>query len=78
MSIPTPTYPEPSFDALPNAAHVRLPVVATLYATSPSNVWRWVKEGRIPKPRKLGPQTTVWNVGDLRRALSEVRHDQTR
>jgi predicted DNA-binding transcriptional regulator AlpA len=59
-----------SFDTLPDAAHVRFPVVATLYATSPSNVWRWVKDGRIPKPRKLGPQTTVWNVGDLRKALA--------
>lgn len=75
MSIPSQIPSEPSFDALPNAAHVRLRMVATLYGTSPSNVWRWVKEGRIPKPRKLGPQTTVWNVGDLRRALSEVHHD---
>ncbi|MDI1282267.1 AlpA family transcriptional regulator [Brevundimonas sp.] len=58
------------FDDLPDAAHVRLPVVATLYATSPSNVWRWVKQGLIPAPRKLGPQTTVWNVGDLRKALA--------
>lgn len=60
-----------SFDALPDAAHVRLPMVALLYATSESNVWRWVQDGRIPKPRKLGPQTTVWNVGELRRALAD-------
>ena len=59
-----------SFDTLPDAAHVRLPVVATLYAISHSNVWSWVKDGRIPQPRKLGPQTTVWNVGELRRALA--------
>lgn len=59
-----------AFDLLPDAAHVRLPVVAALYATSTSNVWRWVKQGLIPQPRKLGPQTTVWNVGDLRRALA--------
>jgi len=62
--------PAAHFDTLPDAAHVRLPVVATLYATSPSNVWRWVKQGLIPEPRKLGPQTTVWNVGVLRRALA--------
>lgn len=62
-----------SFDTLPDAAHVRLPVVATLYATSHSNVWRWVRDGLIPQPRKLGPQTTVWNVGDLRRALAESK-----
>jgi len=59
-----------TFDALPDAAHVRLPIVASLYATSSSNVWRWVKAGLVPAPRKLGPQTTVWNVGDLRKALA--------
>lgn len=62
------------FDKLPDAAHVRLPVVAELYATSQSNVWRWVKQGLIPKPRKVGPQTTVWNVGELRRSLAELSH----
>lgn len=61
-----------SFDTLPDAAHVRLPTVASLFATSPSNVWRWVKSGLIPAPKKLGPQTTVWNVGELRRALDAL------
>lgn len=70
MRSPSEHSSEFRFDDLPDAAHVRLPVVATLYATSPSNVWRWVKKGLIPAPRKLGPQTTVWNVGDLRKALA--------
>ena len=59
-----------AFDSLSDKAFVRLPVVAELYATSPSNVWRWVKKGIIPQPLKLAPQTTVWNVGELRRSLS--------
>jgi predicted DNA-binding transcriptional regulator AlpA len=25
-----------------------------------------VKEGRFPKPQKLGPRTTVWKVDDIR------------
>jgi len=69
-----------TFDDLPDAAHVRLPVVAALYATSQSNVWRWIKRGLVPPPRKLGPQTTVWNVGELRKALAngtELRPDPT-
>lgn len=70
MRNPPESSNEYRFDDLPDAAHVRLPMVAVLYATSPSNVWRWVQDGRIPKPRKLGPQTTVWNVGELRRALA--------
>jgi predicted DNA-binding transcriptional regulator AlpA len=57
------------FDALPDASNVRLPVVMGLYGVSPATVWRNVRSGNIPKPRKLTSRTTVWNVGDLRRAL---------
>lgn len=59
-----------SFDQLPDLAQVRLPVVQALYACSPASVWRGVKDGRIPKPRKLSPRTTCWNVGELRAALA--------
>lgn len=59
------------FDTLPNAAHVRLPVVQALYACSDETVRRRVKSGQIPAPRKLGPRVTAWNVGELRAALSE-------
>lgn len=57
------------FDQLPDGANVRLPVVMALYAISPATVWRNVKSGNIPKPRKLTARTTVWNVGELRAAL---------
>ena len=59
------------FDSLPAAAFVRVDTVARLYATSPSNIWRWTKKGLVPAPTKLGPQVTAWNVGALRRALSD-------
>ena len=58
-----------NFDLLPNAANVRQATVEALWACSPASVWRGVKAGRIPAPRKLGPRITVWNVGELRRAL---------
>jgi len=56
------------FDDLPDSASVRLPVVAALNGISAPTVWRWVKAGRLPAPRKSGPNVTVWSVGDLRRA----------
>lgn len=59
------------FDTLPNAAHVRLPVVQALYACSDETIRRRVKAGQIPAPRKLGPRVTAWNVGELREALSQ-------
>lgn len=58
------------FDALPDAAHVRLPVVQALYACSDETIRRRVKAGQIPAPKKLGPRVTAWNVGDLRAALA--------
>jgi len=58
------------FDRLPDAAFVRVQTVAGLYASSEATIWRWVKQGLVPAPRKLGPQKVAWNVGELRRALS--------
>jgi predicted DNA-binding transcriptional regulator AlpA len=58
-----------NFDLLPDDAHVRQPAVEALFAFSGATVWRRVKDGGIPAPRKLSPRVTVWNVGELRRAL---------
>ena len=58
------------FSQLPSEAHVRLPVVKALYACSAASVWRGTKNGTIPKPHKLSPRTTCWNVGELKKALA--------
>lgn len=57
------------FDQLPDSAHVRLAVVMVLYACSGPTVWRNVKAGRIPAPKKLSENISAWNVGELRKAL---------
>jgi predicted DNA-binding transcriptional regulator AlpA len=56
------------FDDLPDSAHVRLPIVAALYGVSTPTIWRWSKAGSIPSAKKIGPNTTAWNVGELRRS----------
>lgn len=70
-SISTASIPDAlrHFDALPDAANVRLPVVAALFACSPVTVWRRVKKGTLPAGRKLSENVTAWNVGELRKAL---------
>lgn len=60
------------FDQLPESANVRLPIVMRLYGISSASVWRGVKSGNIPKPRKLTPRTTAWLVADLRQALAKA------
>lgn len=59
-----------NFDALPDSAHVRLPVVAALYGCSPATIFRRVKSGHIPAPRKMSERVTAWSVAELRKALA--------
>lgn len=61
-----------NFDSLPDSANVRQPVVEGLFSCSAATVWRMVKRGSIPAPRKLSERVTAWNVGDLRKTLAGV------
>lgn len=56
------------FDALPDSAYVRLPVIQGLDACSPATVWRRVKAGTFPAPEKLSAGISAWNVGVIRAA----------
>lgn len=57
------------FDALPNAAHVDVNVVAVLYGCKPATVWARLRRKGLPEPKKFGSHTR-WNVGELRAALN--------
>jgi len=59
-----------NFDALPDAAEVRVPVVAALYGCSVATIWRRVRNGDIPEPRRRGGITS-WPVGPLRAAKAK-------
>jgi predicted DNA-binding transcriptional regulator AlpA len=59
------------FDRLPDAAEVRLPVVAALHGVSTVTVWRWSACGKLPRPNRRGGVTS-WNVGALRRTMAEA------
>jgi len=38
---------------------------------SPATIWRWVREGKFPKPFKLGQSVTVWDVQQVENFLAE-------
>jgi predicted DNA-binding transcriptional regulator AlpA len=61
-----------NFDDLPDSALVRQSVVEGLYGISGPTVWRRVKDGTLPRPRKPSPGCTRWNVGELRRSLAKA------
>lgn len=39
--------------------------IARRYSISRPTVWRWVKEGKFPKPLKLGGGSSRWKLRDL-------------
>lgn len=61
------------FNDLPGCAFVRQPTVLALFACSKASLWRWVKSGRLPAPKKLGLRVSAWNVGQLRACLENLQ-----
>jgi len=55
---------------LPDTGFVRLPSILQVYPVSKSHWWAGVKEGRYPKPVKLGPKITAWRVEDIRELIA--------
>lgn len=62
------------FDQLPDSANVRLKTVKQLFGISAATVWRQAGK-TLPAPKKISARITVWNVGQLRRALTCTRGD---
>lgn len=66
----------PDFDALADSGFVRLPSLLLLFACSRATIWRWVKAGKLPAPKKLSHRVTAWNVGELRLVLSAYMKEE--
>ena len=52
-------------EQLPLSGFMRLPQILQLIPISKSAWWLGCREGRFPKPVKLGPKTTAWRVEDI-------------
>ena len=52
------------------------PPIQTIFPVSKSNWWAGVKDGRYPKPVKLGPRTTAWRISDIQKLLDSVAEGQ--
>lgn len=66
-----PSAPRAQIDA---AALLRLPQVLKLIPISRSAWWKGVREGRFPRPIKLGPRTTCWRAADLFALLNQLEN----
>lgn len=57
---------------LPQTGFLRLSSILAPRGPIPvarSTWWAGVKDGRYPKPVKLGPRITAWRVEDIRRLI---------
>lgn len=59
--------------SLPETGFLRLPAILQIFPIGKSTWWAGVKDGRFPKPVKLGERTTAWRVEDIK-ALIESYH----
>jgi predicted DNA-binding transcriptional regulator AlpA len=66
----TPTLPE-SLTANPWEL-LRLPAVLRVVPIPKSSWWRGIKEGRFPKPIKLGPRTSAWLASDIKALIDRL------
>ena len=60
---------------LPTEGFVRLPVVLRTIGIGKTSWWCGVREGRFPKPVKLGPRTSAWRVEDIRALIASFTSD---
>lgn len=58
---------------LPETGYVRLPQVLAVYPVSRSTWWSGVRNGRYPKPVRLGARCTAWRAEDIRALLESIR-----
>ncbi|HXW71157.1 MAG TPA: AlpA family phage regulatory protein [Methylocella sp.] len=60
--------PKTEFQLFPQTGFVRLTSILAPAGPIPvgrSTWWAGVKDGRFPKPMKLGPRVTVWRAEDI-------------
>lgn len=62
---------------LPEDSFLRLPQVLELIPVSKSAWWQGCKDGRFPKPIKLGPRTSAWRASDIAALMRQFSQQGT-
>ena len=58
--------------SIPATGFLRLPQVLHIVPISKSAWWEGCKNGRFPKPVKLGPRTTAWKAEDIAALVKQL------
>ena len=59
-------------EQFPHSGFMRLPQIHQLIPISKSAWWLGSRDGRFPKPVKLGPKTTAWRVEDIAALIEKL------
>jgi predicted DNA-binding transcriptional regulator AlpA len=59
----------------PASGFLRISQILALVPIGKSTWWRWVAEGKAPKPLKLGAKTTVWDAEEIAAFLEKMRRE---
>ena len=54
---------------------LRLPQILERIPISKSAWWQGCKDGKYPKPIKLGPRTTVWRASEIEALINRLGQD---
>jgi len=52
--------------------YIRVKEVAQMLGIGVSTVWLWVKQDKLPQPKRLSPRTTVWRLSDIQNFIEAV------
>ena len=63
---------------LPATGFLRLPIILKVFPVSKSSWWLGVKEGKYPKPVKLGARTTAWRAEDIQSLINKYSTNQNK
>ena len=69
MSTPR---PQMAPGTIPATGYVRIKQILAIFPVCSSTWWEGCKDGRFPKPIKLGPRTTVWKAEDIRAFIERL------
>ncbi|NLV32136.1 MAG: AlpA family phage regulatory protein [Acidobacteria bacterium] len=56
---------------IPAQGFVRLPQILAVLPICGATWWNMVRDGRAPKPVKLGPRITAWRASEIRALIGE-------
>jgi len=56
---------------------INVQTVASMLGTGKSTIWRWVSNGMLPEPVRLGMRTTRWKLSEINQFISDQTSQKT-